>query len=480
MIRVYIIEKHLTDVSRMFPCVHCYYHIAEDVMSSLYKIEVTGKPDPQTLIVIVKVIHPDAMKIPATPGFALMLLNDNAVDAPLRNVVDLETVMDEDWSSENAQGIVDSVELLGEKHRMPRAAERDQEHAFWKDIKKWPEAKLQIHCTHPAWCAHIKCGDMWETTAFDPSGFYEESAPILPETVDQGITLENTVEYSEGFLPVPKIFLFNGVPPVKLDDIVYIPAYNNPSYSVENRIEGRDAESFSFSAWLGKPVSWSSYGRVETGILADVSDNGSLRLVSVKGSSRCENNTASGDLEWIGTISFKKGKKKGRREINVSDAVYFYDGAVMSVKKEGAKLCLSIMNCGRYDDELQMNPARALAVLALPLSSINGFDTSSPLGAALDKIMKNKEVNDASEVYQYAADRFIKKYKLSTCGKKAEGLDDMSDDELIAYYNSESWPVNTLEIELTDAEWGAHMDDKTLFAYQLFVNDSKYREWLFQ
>lgn len=445
-------------------------------MSSLYIIEVTDKPDAQSLFVHVKVIHPDAMKIPATPGFALMLLNDNANESPLRNVVDLETAMDEEWSSENARGIVDSVELLEEKYRMPRAAERDQDHAFWKDAKKWPEAKLRIHCTHPAWCSHVKCGDVWETTAFDPCRLYEESDPILPETVDQDITLENTVEYSEGFLPVPKIFLFNGVPPFKLDDIVYMPAYSFPSYSVDNRMDGKTAGSFSFDSWLGKPVAWSSYGCEDIGILADVSGDGSLRLVSVKGSSRSENNTASGDLEWIGTISFKKGKKKGRRELNVSDAVYFYDGAVMSVKKEGAKLSLGIMNCGRYDDELQMNPARALAVLSLPLSSINGFDTSSPLGAALDKIMKNKEVNDASEVYQYAADRFIKTYKLAKCGKKADGLDDMSDDELIAFYKSASWPLNTLDIELTDAGWADHIDDKTLFSYQLFVNDSKYRE----
>ena len=445
-------------------------------MSSLYNIKVTGKPDGQTLIVAVKVIHPDAMKIPTTPGFALMLLNDNADNAPLKDIVDLETVMDEDWSAENAHGIVDSVELIKKKHRIPRAAEQDQNHSFWSNTDKWPEAALKIHCTHPAWCSHIKCGDEWETTAFDPSLYYDESEPIFPGKNNQGVILENAAENSEGFLPVPKIFLFNGVPPVKLDEIVYIPAYNNPSYSIDNKIESGEAVSFSFDAWIGKPAAWSYYGRVNTGIIADVSPDGSLRLVSVQESSRSENNTPVRDLDWIGTISFKKGQKKGCRGINVSDAVFFYDGAVMSVRKDGKKLHLGIMNCGKYDEELQMNPALALAVLALPISSINGFDTESPLGEALETIMKNKEVRDTSEVYQHAADRFIKKIKFKPCRKKADELDNMSNEELIEFYKSNSWPVSNLEIELTDSKWGDHIDEKTLFCYQLFVIDDKYRK----
>jgi hypothetical protein len=77
-------------------------------MSELYSVRVAARPDDRTVDLDIKVVHPDAMHIPASPGFALMLLHDQAgADCPLAREVDLQTVMNPDWATHNARAFVE-------------------------------------------------------------------------------------------------------------------------------------------------------------------------------------------------------------------------------------------------------------------------------------------------------------------------------------------------------------------------------------
>src|SRR5690606_26065699 len=100
-------------------------------MSDLYDVRVAARPDAHTVELDIKVVHPDAMHIPESPGFALMLLHDRASgDAPLARELDLDTIMNGEWASANACAFIESVELISSKNQPPPEALDDYEHRY--------------------------------------------------------------------------------------------------------------------------------------------------------------------------------------------------------------------------------------------------------------------------------------------------------------------------------------------------------------
>src|SRR5690606_41336303 len=155
-------------------------------MSDLYDVRVAARPDAHTVRLDIKVVHADAMHIPESPGFALMLLHDRASgDAPLARELDLDTIMNGEWASANACAFIESVELISSKNQPPPEALDDYEHRYWNNPKRWLEGRLRIRATHPAWIEHLPGG--WASAAFDPASSYQPGPPAVPDAALSGV-----------------------------------------------------------------------------------------------------------------------------------------------------------------------------------------------------------------------------------------------------------------------------------------------------
>jgi len=423
-------------------------------MSELYNVIVEDVIDEKTCILEIKVIHPDSMKIPVTPGFALMLLQDDSDGEPLSSIVDLGTVMDEEWIQHNARGFIDNVELLSLKNEMPEEADNNYDHEFWNNPSLWPEARLRIQVTHPAWISHIKPGHSWETASFDPARFYDPCVAISPDEKMEEITLEKDFKTSIGFMPIPKIMLFSEQYPQDFFEVVYMPSYNLPSYESYELLEDDELNDFNFDEWIGKPVLWSYYGSSYVGVLVSV-EGETLRL---KANIFMESNVELIDIDWISLAAFKNGKNRQRQALSISETMKYASAAIMSSKIKEDILNLSITVFDPYIEDLELSKSAALDILSTPLKGyFDELDEGHPLGAALKYEMKKKGIESLDELYPLIAKGYVKKIKITPPKDVMEDLDSLSRNDLLEFYKKNKWPVYNVEIKLSDSNWAKHL-----------------------
>lgn len=246
-----------------------------------------------------------------------MLLHDNVGSAELSTMVDLNTIMDNEWARTNAMDFVESVELVSTKFEQPEESIDDYEHEFWNNNSQWPEATIKVTVTDKAWCSHIKEKDSWDTAAFDPAMGYNSCEPILFEK-DDSFVLETDYKNPEGFIAFQKEKAIDSDVPKELDETVYLPKFHIPAYEPVEKIMPDNIDPVKLKDWIGKPLIWSFYDSISVGFLAEI-NNGRFRLIHKEDFSSSESHAEADDLDWISLIAYKKGQKRQMQVLNESE-----------------------------------------------------------------------------------------------------------------------------------------------------------------
>jgi hypothetical protein len=329
-------------------------------MSELYSVRVAARPDDRTVDLDIKVVHPDAMHIPASPGFALMLLHDQAdADCPLAREVDLQTVMNPDWATHNARAFVESVELLSRKNEPPPEAIRDHEHGYWRKPKGWLEGRLRIRATHAAWVGHVPRA--WDSASFDPASDYEACPPATPEgTPGLEIVIETDHRSSTGFLAAPKLAIASEVGP-SCPDVIWIPRHGVRAYEVIEPLTGIQITLAQLESWMGMPVMWRGMSDSESyvGVVTKVED-GYVCLATITSGSRSTHTRGPSDLQWIGLAAFRRGTPRLAPPMQLEPMLAYASPAATLRSIDGREAVIALYILHRDEREPVLPPKRVV------------------------------------------------------------------------------------------------------------------------
>lgn len=433
-------------------------------MSELYSVRVAARPDDRTVDLDIKVVHPDAMHIPASPGFALMLLHDQADgDALLAREVDLQTVMNREWATANARAFVESVELLSSKNEPPPEAINDYQHGYWNKPKAWLEARLRIRATHPAWVSHVPRA--WDSASFDPASDYDECPPATPDgTPGVEIVVERDYEHSDGFLSVPKLAIASEVG-AACPEILWVPRHGVRAYEVVEPLSGIAITLEQLGSWLGKPVMWRGMSDSESyvGIVAKIEDD-RISLVSLSSGGRSTHTREPSDLQWVGLAAFRRGTPRLAPPLQLERMLAYANPAATLRSIDGREAVISLYVLHRDEREPVLPTAsEILRLLATPLeASFNAFENSTAkLGRALYREQEARSIHWVSELYPAVALGFIESFEVEPPDEREreEDLDDLEPAERVAFIEERRWPTWTVRAVVTDEAWIEHLGD---------------------
>jgi ankyrin repeat protein len=439
-------------------------------MSELYSVRVAARPDDRTVDLDIKVVHPDSMHIPASPGFALMLLHDQADgDCPLAREVDLQTVMNPSWATAHARAFVESVELLSSKNEPPPEAVRDYEHGYWRKPKGWLEGRLRIRATHSAWVSHVPRA--WDSASFDPASDYDECPPATPEgTPGLEIVVESDHENSEGFIAIPKLAIASEVGPT-CPEVLWVPRHGVRAYEVTESLTGIQITLEQLESWLGKPVMWRGMSDSEShvGVVTKV-QGGYVSLVSLSGSgSRSTHTRGPSDLQWIGLAAFRRGTPRLAPPLRLEPLLAYANPAAALRSIDGREATISLYVLWRDEREPVLSTAsEILRLIATPAQAgFRGFeDATSKLGLVLHREQQARSIHWVSELYPQLALGFIESFEVEPAEQREreDDLDDLEPAERLAFIEQRRWSTWTVRVIVTDEAWLEHLADAGAWA----------------
>lgn len=428
-------------------------------MSELYSVRVAARPDDQTLDLDIKVVHPDAMHIPESPGFALMLLQDRASsDTALGREVDLDTVMNSEWASANAMAFIESVELLSSKNEPPPEAFDDYDHRYWNNPKKWLQGCLRIRATHPAWVRHVP--NSWESAAFDPSRHYQPCAPVSPDAVHE-IVLEADYQRSQGFIPAPRMVVGSEVG-VDCPELIWLPRYGAQVYQPHERITGIDITLAQLREWMGRPLLWQAHDEqdVRAGVVTRVED-GLATLVSIGSGGSSIRWLTPESFTWVGLAAFRSGQPRLPPPLELEPLLEQARSAMVVERVEGRELTISIHVLARDPHMLpELSASKLLQLIALPARSRwDSFDdATSKLGRQVQHELDQRELSWDTELYPIAAHGFIESFEVEAPERPRElDLDAVSREQAIEFINERRWPSWSVRVVVSDPAWLEHL-----------------------
>jgi ankyrin repeat protein len=440
-------------------------------MSELYSVRVAARPDDRTVDLDIKVVHPDAMHIPASPGFALMLLHDQADgDAPLAREVDLQTVMNPSWASANARAFVESVELLSSKNEPPPEAIHDYEHGYWRKPKGWLEGRLRIRATHSAWVSHVPSS--WDSASFDPASDYEKCPAATPEgTLGVEIVVETDYENSDGFLAAPKFVIAGEVGP-ECPDVIWIPRHGVRAYEVVEPLAGIHITIEQLTDWLGKPVMWRGTSDSESyvGVVTSIAD-GMASLVVISSGSRSTHYRSPSDLQWIGMAAFRRGTPRLAPPLLLEPMLAYANPVATLLSRDGCEATIGVYVLHRDDRKpLITNGSELLRMLATPAKSrFNEFEGSSAkLGRLLHREQRKRNIYWVAELYPKLAFGLLGAFELERPPKRERlrkiDLDELDTAERIEFIEQHRWPLWKVRFSVSDEAWLEHLEDAGAWA----------------
>ncbi|MFO7565880.1 MAG: ankyrin repeat domain-containing protein [Enhygromyxa sp.] len=433
-------------------------------MSDLYALRVAARPDDHTVELDIEVVHPDAMHIPATPGFALMLLHDRASgDAPLGREVDLETVMDSGWARANACAFVDSVELISSDNQPPPEALDDDEHRYWQDPAGWLKGRLRIRATHPAWISHLP--ERWDSAAFDPADRYDPCPPARPDARPT-IVLEAEVERSEGFLPVPRLAIASELGP-DAPELLWVPRHGARAYEALEPFSGAAITLAKLREWIGRPVLWHADGETRVGIVGRI-EEARAALVSITSGSRSTRYHAPEELEWIGPAAYRQGTPRLAPPLTLERLLDYASVAALVSQVDGREATLELHLLAREPGmQPQLGAADVLRLIALSTRpGFSGFDGStSKLGRTLQREMQERELSWDSGLYPLVARGFIESFEAEAPARpRAVDLDELDRKQVIEFIEQRRWPRWTVKLVVHDPAWLEHLEHAGVWA----------------
>ena len=443
-------------------------------MSSLYGIRVQEIPNDTTVNLQVQVIHPDAMHISASPGFALMLLCDPAGDAdPLAQEVDFENTLDGAWMRSYARGFVRQIKLVELVNEPPPNVQGDPEHEYWNTPSGWLRGTLRIEVSDPAWIAHLSEGLSWRSAAFEPSAAYDDCDPIYPEADDPGQAAPaGEGDEHAGLIPIPRIFFLNLLGSFD-DEFIWFPKYSDKAYVADEFYEGDGITEEVLDSLVGKVVEYSSHGE-GLGVLGP-----DYSVISISIGSWGAMGKVKPGQGKVGQARFNTKKKRLGEPLSISKLARYVEPAVVEASVDGTRATLKVC-CFDRQRELALNhEAEALALLAeMEYESFYVFsNATSKLGKLLHETAQQDDLRFQDRIFAKVAGGIVTDFTVEkTSDGEAVDFDALSDDELIAAFQKNPWATWTVKISVTDPAWIEHLPTMVPFSYG-FYSKSEPQPW---
>lgn len=232
-------------------------------MSELYAVAVSNVED-DTVEMTVTIVHPDVYELPTSKTFAFRLLCDPIFDwrldehpsvlgSPLKEEVDMDDYLSEEWIGENAGGFVESVELVeAQNNPIPSPwDDREAYDAFWESDEQ-AVGTYRIRTTHAGWTDHLEAGMEWETASYD-SGPAQPwgGAPRTPGDRVWVLAADEEV----GFHAAQKRELgAKYFEEYTLEEGFLVPSEGDSYYVADEPVEGDPVDPETIASYLGQPV----------------------------------------------------------------------------------------------------------------------------------------------------------------------------------------------------------------------------------
>ena len=437
--------------------------------SDLYEVSARGVENDTTMVLDLKVVHPDVTTIPATPGFALMLLFEPAEQGdPIATELDHDSVLDSAWMRRYARGFVRDVEVVELANEPPAAAKNDDEHPYWKEPDRWLRGTIRFEVSDPAWISHLSTGQSWGSTAFESNRSFEECDPIRFEPAETPSTA--TDARFAGLMPVPPV-MFPDLLGSLESEFAWIPKYTEKAYVTDETYEGDAITEEVLDSLVGKVVRYSNHGD-HLGVLTP-----DHRVARISKRSRGAGDVFPG-VGTIGAARFDTNKKRLAEPLPFSKLIrHASDAAVAKARIDGTSVSLTVycfgdrtkLNIKRPEPNLK-HEGDALALLGAPeCERRRAFaQATSKLGTMLHDKAQEHGINlrHPPSIYKTFAMGVITDYSVQkTKDTEPVDVDALSDDEAMARLAEAPWETWTIDITVTDTAWIEHLPAMTPFGY---------------
>ncbi|MBL9106280.1 MAG: hypothetical protein JNL82_35485 [Myxococcales bacterium] len=402
--------------------------------SDLFQVRVLAKKGTNAALQVVSV-HPDSGAPPANESFVIQLLEEASSEGAFAAAVSFNDSLDSAWQTKYARGFISSVKATATK-----AGRR-------------PSATLEITVTHPAWLAHIEKGSTWDSRAFIVTSRFSACEPIVPEV---GETLVERDDDDDFWILVPRC-AWEDMDIAPGPDLLLVPAYAPTSYAVKETINKPTSIP---KEWIGRAVRLTTASRTQDCVLLAVGAGGRAEWARMTDGSY---GTGKGPVDSIGLLAPKKGRHGsrmsyqrllGRRRARLVDTRR--DGKVVELRYRIAP-DLRTLNTGNWPPSQRKRVG--LDTLRSGLVDTEGALTTAGAATALGQSLiaaARRHGVEGWELDEKIAGDYIEKVEILA----AEGhdLDAMPLGEVRAILSAE-WPIATMRITATDAQWIAHIDE---------------------
>lgn len=419
--------------------------------SDLYSVSVLSVKQTRASL-LVKVIHPDSMSIPADPSFAMMLIHHHdSAEAPLMREVSFDDTLDTAWMKSYGKGFIRGVKVSRITGAPPRAARQNSNHAYWENSGKWMSGQIDITVSDPAWISHLE--GSWASRAFQLISDYDDHAPIT--VGDRTSELAPDPDPDAGFVWVPREVFAEAPHYDEMPPLLQIPAYADSAYMTKERLPKAKATTKQLGKWLGRAVVIKDSFSIQTGALTHVVGPGSIQLTSYRVGSRGHHRAK---LEWIAEPVLGSG----RRGSKVDYDTIIKDTRIVSAggKISGTKLELVLrLPPGTREVHFESESDALGVLVAALLEGRHGEIGKSKLTTALlaDLAANELEGNHRlGELIPWVAKKYIASWKLVMPRSKKVTLDDKTAKAILGA----PWPTATLHVTVTDKKWLEHFDPK--------------------
>lgn len=428
-------------------------------MSSLYKVKILGIDKENASVTLrVKVIHPDAMRIHKTAGFALMLIdNFKWKGFPIADEISFEEAIDSTWSRKYAKGFIKAVSVAEQISTIPPDLFEDNNHHFYKTPELWPEEILEITCTDVAWLAHLSQHEEWESTAFNVARSYDACAPIIYESALN--KKEDKADQTSAWMPIPSFLFDEGS--FFLPKVLNFPKYTASSYVIKEVIDCSTKEHNTVLELHGKYVKHMDSDN--SGIFVYNNLLREYRIYSrERNSSGIRSYQTLSDIGKVGLLELKQNYNRHSTLMNYSDLFRQAQPSIKAVQKEGNKISLELI--GVYDIDIYvLNKLKVLKMICNNFVETYGYkvelDSQFPLSKLLRFFIKIKEdIYYPKQVLPLIADGIILDYSIEYPANHIEDCDEMDRESLISYFENEQWPCFKIHITLSDEAFGLQLD----------------------
>ena len=396
--------------------------------SDLYDVRALAKKR-RTVSLDVRVVHPDAMHIPADPSFALMMLREGADDEdPLAREVAFQDTLDPKWMTRFATTFIEAVRV------------HDVE-----QTKRSMRARLEVTVTQDAWVAHVAKGKAWPSRAFELVDRYDapSDGPAAPVRID------------DAFMWAPRECFVGHGAPASTPALLEVPAYAPSAYAIVDEMAPPNVDPKRLASWLGRAVVVKDTYGVHHGAFAAV-DDGAVVILSIDELSL---GCARVGVRSIGRLVPKTGRRGAK--LGYARVLGAARVTASSVAKRGAAVEIVLRvppdgRAARVDSESDV-----LDLLVAPLRTQSHMRLRpSALTSALEADLEARGLEGAhrlEEIYAEIARRYVASFEVEATPFTPPDWDALTHAEARARLEA-PWPTVTLRATLTDARWAEHLD----------------------